>query len=87
MTPLVLYCKSYRTDLKRVVRLAHSVLKYNSDDLPFYVSVPQADLPLFQKHLTGLGVDLMTDEEIIHASPRIPAEQILQMSGACHNRW
>lgn len=82
MKALTLYCKSYRTDLKRVVRLAQSVRRYNSDHLPFYVSVPQADLPLFQEHLDGLGVELLTDDEIIHASPRITAEQIRDMSGS-----
>lgn len=82
MKALTLYCKSYHTDLKRVVRLAQSVRRYNSDHIPFYVSVPQADLPLFQKHLAGLGVELLTDEEIIHASPRITAEQMRGMSGS-----
>jgi hypothetical protein len=82
MKSLTLYCKSYQTDLKRVVRLAHSVLKYNSDRLPFYVSVPQADLPLFQAHLAGLGVELLADEDIIHASPRITSEQMRGMPGS-----
>jgi hypothetical protein len=82
MTPLALYCKSFQTDLKRVVRLTHSVLKYNSDHLPFYVSVPQADLQLFQAHLAGLSVELLADEEIIHASPRITAEQMRGMPGS-----
>lgn len=82
MTSLTLYCKSYQTDLKRVVRLAQSVRLYNSDHLPFYISVPQSDLPLFQEHLAGLDVELLADEDIIHASPRIPVEQIRQMSGS-----
>jgi len=81
MTPLALYCKSYQTDLKRAVRLAQSVRQYNSEHLPFYVSVPQVDLPLFQTHLAGLDVQLLSDEEIIQASPRIPAEQVRQMPG------
>ncbi|MDI1244926.1 MAG: DUF6492 family protein, partial [Rhodoferax sp.] len=82
MKPLTLYCKSYHTDLKRVVRLAHSVRQYNTDNLPFYVSVPQADLALFQEHLAGLGVELLADEDIIQASPRITAEHMRSMPGS-----
>ncbi len=82
MTPLVLYCKSYITDLKRVVRLAQSIQQYNRDNLPFYVSVPLADLPLFREHLAGMGVELLTDEEIIQASPRIDLDQVHQMHGS-----
>lgn len=82
MTPLVLYCKSYITDLKRVVRLAQSIQKYNCDSLPFYVSVPQVDLPLFREHLVGMGVELLADEEIIQASPRIDLDQVHQMHGS-----
>ena len=81
MTPLALYCKSYRTDLRRVVRLAQSVQAFNRDALPFYVSVPQADLALFQDHLQTLGVQLLSDEAIIQASPRIDAQQVAQMPG------
>ena len=81
MKPLVLYCKSYSTDLKRVVRCAHSVQQFNSDNLPFYVSVPHADLRLFKEHLAGLGAELITDEEILAASPHIDPEQVRQMPG------
>ena len=55
MMPLALYCKSYRTDVKRVVRLAQSIARYNSDQIPFYVSAPQSDLELFAQHLQGRG--------------------------------
>lgn len=82
MTPLALYCKSYATDLRRVVRLAQSIQRFNRDQLPFYVSVPAAELPLFQSPLQGLGVELIADEDILRASPRIPAEQVRQMAGS-----
>ena len=81
MTPLVLYCKSYRTDLRRVLRLAESVQTFNRDGLPFYVSVPQADLALFQQHLQPLNVQLLTDEVILQASPRIDLDQVAQLPG------
>lgn len=77
-----LYCKSYSNDLRRVVRLAQSVQQYNREELPFYVSVPEAELPLFQQYLTGLSVNLIADEDILKASPRINREQVQRMSGS-----
>lgn len=82
MKPLTLYCKSYRTDLRRVVRLAQSIRQHNTDNLPFYVSVPQHDLALFREHLSGFAVELLTDEDILQASPRIDAEQVRCMPGS-----
>lgn len=82
MKPLVLYCKSYSNDLKRVIRLAESVQRFNVEKIPFYVSVPQAELPLYREHLRGLGVELLSDEEILQASPRIELEQVRKMPGS-----
>jgi len=81
MIPFTLYCKSYRTDLRRVVRLAQSVQRHNQDDLSFYVSVPQEDLALFQQHLKGFRLNLITDEEILQASPSINAEHVKRLPG------
>lgn len=82
MTALTLYCKSYSTDLLRVVRLARSIHLYNIERLPFYVSVPKEDLQLFHSHLAGLNVELITDEDIIRASPNIGVAQLAGMSGS-----
>lgn len=81
MTPFVLYCKSYSTDLKRVVRLAESIRRFNTEGIPFFVSVPKSECPLFQEHLAGLDVALIADEDIILASPCIVPAQISQMHG------
>jgi len=81
MKPLVLYCKSYRTDLRRVVRLAISINRFNLDNIPFLVSVPSADLPLFREHLDNLNVGLLSDEEILRASPRINPDTLFGMPG------
>jgi len=81
MKHLVLYCKSYRTDLWRVVRLARSVQDFNRETIPFHVSVPSDDLALFTEHLHGLSVVLHTDEEIVQAA-NLPLEQVVQMSGS-----
>lgn len=82
MKPLALYCKSYSTDLRRVVRLAQSIRKHNVEQLPFYVSAPQAELPLFREHLAGLDVELLADEDILNASPRIDTEQVRRLPGS-----
>jgi hypothetical protein len=82
MKSLALYCKSYSTDLRRLERLARSVQKFNSEHVPFFVSVPQAEMTLFGEHLAGLGVELLADEDILKASPRIDAEQVRRMPGS-----
>jgi hypothetical protein len=82
MRDLVLYCKSYHTDVKRVARLLRSAKQNNLDRIPFYVSVAQAELPLFQEHLSGLGAELLADEDILRASPRIDLEQVRSMPGS-----
>jgi hypothetical protein len=81
MKPLVLYCKSYSTDLKRVVRLAQSIQQFNAESIPFYVSVPQIELPLFYEHLSNLDVELLCDEDIVKASPNINANNVKRMPG------
>ncbi len=82
MKQLVLYCKSYPTDLKRVVRLAQSIKQYNQDKLPFYVSVQTKELALFSEHLKHLNVILVEDEEIIRASSRPEQERINTLAGS-----
>jgi hypothetical protein len=69
MEALVLYCKSYSKDVFRVKRLAVSVERHNQERLPFYVSVPAAELPLFAEQLAGLKVHLISDESILSANP------------------
>lgn len=68
----VLYCKSYRNDLKRVRRLAESIKRFNVDQIPFYISVPQADVPLFREHVGHACKEIISDEEIIQSCPTIP---------------
>ena len=63
MLELTLFCKSYRNDLLRVVRLAQSIRQFNSEAIPFYVSVPEQDHALFSEKLTEFDVILLTDED------------------------
>lgn len=81
MRELVLYCKSYRNDLLRLERLVHSVQQFNADSIPFYVSVPEQDFPLFDEKLSGLNVSLIKDEQILHANPRLEVGKILKLPG------
>ena len=69
MQEITLYCKSYRTDLNRVLRLAASVRKHNRERLPFHISVPATDLELFRSHLKGDDVIFHADEEILETVP------------------
>lgn len=71
MTPLVLYCKSYRTDVKRVARLAESVARFNVEHIPFYVSAPEADLNIFKDVLKDFDINIISDESIIALNPGI----------------
>jgi hypothetical protein len=82
MSQLALYCKSYSTDLRRVLRLMASIGRFNSSQIPVYISVPEADLALFREHLRGSQAHLLSDESILQASPRIDAAQVARMNGA-----
>lgn len=70
MNTIVLFCKSYRNDLLRAKRLAESVQRFNRADLPFFLSVPRADLALFRDELAGIELTFLTDEEILSANPQ-----------------
>lgn len=81
MEPIVIYCKSYQRDVLRAKRLAQSIQQFNVENIPFYLSVPEVDLPLFQQHLAGLNVTLIRDEDIIAANPKHDQAQIDAMPG------
>lgn len=68
MDNIVLFCKSYSKDIFRAIRLVKSVARFNKDHIPFYISVPQTDLLLFQEHMNNYSLTLVTDEEILETS-------------------
>lgn len=82
MIPFALYCKSYRTDVRRVARLARSVAEFNVDRIPFYVSAPAADLELFRQQLQGLDVQLISDESITDLNPAIDRAKLASIPGS-----
>lgn len=65
MKNIVLYCKSYRGDLDRTMVLADSVVKYNKDNIPFYISVPSQDIAIFKDRLSATAI-IISDQEIFH---------------------
>ena len=78
---LVLFCKSYRQDLRRAVQLCRSVNKFNRDSIPFYLSVPAEDLDAFAESLKGLNVALVADTEIVAKNPRIETDRFAKLPG------
>jgi hypothetical protein len=73
--PLCLYCKSYEGDVRRAVLLKASIDRFNRDGLKFYVSVPAADRALFAMALGTTDVELIDDEAIVRANPRVDPQR------------
>ncbi|MEC4852608.1 MAG: DUF6492 family protein, partial [Jaaginema sp. PMC 1079.18] len=68
---LCLYCKSFRRDLDRVQQLVASLEAHNRDHLPLILSVPAADVALFQARFGKHHFELIPDETLTGRS--IPA--------------
>ena len=78
---LVLFCKSYRQDLRRAVQLCRSVNEFNRDSIPFYLSVPAEDLDAFAESLKGLEVSLIADAEVVRKNPGIDVDRFAKLPG------
>jgi len=70
---IVLYCKSYRKDFLRLKRLLGSIEKFNSDQIPFYISTPEEDHNLLLELLGDKGYEWVSDESIIKANIKATA--------------
>ena len=75
MEKIVLYCKSFNRDFERVKILLASIKKYNTDKIPFYVSVPKNDYILFSQLE---GVNIVLDEDIFLLSNNWVSQQIIK---------
>lgn len=82
MKPLVLFCKSYSTDLNRVVRLVQSIARFNIEHIPVHISVPASEQSLFRHHLAQYDIDIHSDEEIIRASPGMSPDILRKVPGS-----
>jgi len=65
MNEFVIHCKSYLPDIKRVRRLHESILHYNTDSIPFYLSVPKSDMRKFKEELSSENIILVSDDDIL----------------------
>ena len=81
MKDIVLYCKSYHHDVQRAKRLAESVRRFNSIGLPFFLSCPSADLPLFRNIIGSEAVTFLADEEIVAANSSIELNDLIALPG------
>ena len=81
MTPIVLFCKSYRDDVLRVRRLLQSIERFNVDGLAMYVSVPASEASLFREHCAGLPFTLLSDEEVVGANPDLDRHKFSALPG------
>jgi hypothetical protein len=71
LNDIVLYCKSYRKDFLRLKRLLATIQQFNRDEIPFYISTPEADKELLLQVVGGNGYHWVSDESIIVANPRV----------------
>lgn len=81
-TSITLYCKSYRNDLKRVIRLAESISRFNVDQIPFCLSVPGPDLALFREHLANQSLEIIDDDLIISHNVGIDKQKLYSLPGS-----
>jgi len=77
----VLYCKSYSKDFLRLKRLLDSIQKFNADQIPFYVSTPNAEKDLLRRVLGPDGYIWVSDEDIVSANSKASIERYRSMPG------
>lgn len=63
MYKIAILLKTYLGDISYVERLIPSYHKYNKEQIPLYIVVPQIDLPSFER-FESLGIKLLSDESI-----------------------
>jgi hypothetical protein len=81
MLKIVLYCCTFRKDLKRTVKLAESIRKHNKSRIPFYISVPAEDVDLFNEHLTGFNAIVFDEVDIFRANPKFAIQKLYEIRG------
>ncbi len=77
MDSFILFCKSFRDDVLRVKKLLDSIVEFNQEKIPFYLSVPEKDLDIFLKYIPfdalrasyAGKIEIITDEMIVQAMP------------------
>ncbi len=72
----MLYCKSYKRDVFRAKELLQSIITFNNEDIPFYISTPNEDESLFKEVLGTDGYLWISDESIINSNPHIDKDLV-----------
>ncbi len=71
MKDLIILCKSYKKDMFRAKRMAESVNRFNSDNIPLYISVPAEDFDDFSELFKGVLCQIITDETVLEKTYQI----------------
>ncbi len=77
----ILLIKSFEKDINRAALLLESIEKYNRDNIPVYISVPQRDLALFQAKMGAQRCHWLTDEQVFLANPCARIEDLAGVDG------
>ena len=81
LRPLSIFCKSYKTDLRRVHRLMQSIKKYNDEKIPVYISVPPEDIVLFEENLKDFEVSILSDLDVVTKNSQLNLDQFRALPG------
>ena len=81
MLNFVLYCCTFRKDLKRTVKLAQSIERHNKTRIPFYISVPEGDVILFRESLKDFDVIVFDEKDIFQANPKLNIQNLYEIRG------
>jgi len=89
MDKLIIYCKSYKNDVQRVKILFESIIQYNTDNIPFYISTPKQDKSLFEEVLGTKNWNWVDDNDIDSDNEGWIGQQIIKSNfwklGLCEN--
>jgi len=68
---IVLFCKSYGKDMFQARRMAESVYRFNTDNIPLYISVPASDLNRFKQCFGSIPCHFIADDEILNKTRQV----------------
>ena len=78
---IVLYSCTFSRDLLRTVRMVESVTKHNVANIPFYISVPDDEVSLFQDKLKSFPVTIFGEQDIFRANPKLDIKKLYEVPG------
>ena len=73
MKDIVLYCKSYPKDFLRLRNLLRTIIQFNADHIPFYISTPKDQYTELVEIVGVGGYQWISDESILAENKRAPA--------------